>query len=135
MKIDPAIRRETRRVACGIAVADLLMFGVFLLLKKFDYTVILGALLGSAAAVLNFFLLGITMQKAADREDGQKKLVQSSYSLRMMMICLTIILGAVLPVFHTVAVIVPFLLNTPIILLLQAFDRAKAKKLDSKEVG
>ena len=135
MKLDPAIRRETRRVACGIAIADILMFAVFFLLKKFNYTVVLGALLGSGAAVLNFFLLGITVQKAADKDDGQKKLVQSSYSLRMMMMCLTIILGAVLPVFHTVAVIVPFLLNTPVILLLQAFDRLKAKKDDPKEVG
>lgn len=135
MKLDPAIRRETRRVACGIAIADILMFAVFFLLKKFNYTVALGALLGSGVAVLNFFLLGITVQKAADKDDGQKKLVQSSYSLRMMMMCLTIILGAVLPVFHTVAVIVPFLLNTPVILLLQTFDRLKAKKDDPKEVG
>ena len=133
MKLDPIIRRETKHLALGIGVADLLMIAVFVLLRRFDYTVVTGAILGTAAAVLNFLLLGITVQTAANQQDGQKKLVQASYSLRMMMLCLTVILGAVLPWFHTVAVIVPLLLNTPIILLLQAIDRKKAKTHAEKE--
>lgn len=133
MKLDPTVRRETKRLALGIGVADLLMIAVFVLLRRFDYTVVTGAILGTASAVLNFLLLGITVQTAANQQEGQKKLVQASYSLRMMLMCLTVILGAVLPWFHTVAVIVPFLLNTPIILILQAIDRRKAKTLTEKE--
>ena len=131
MKIDPSVKRETTRLCIGLLAADILMFAVFLLLKKFDYTVVTGALLGTVGAVLNFFLLGITVQKAADQTEGQRKLVQSSYSLRMMLMMLIIIAGAVLPWFHVIAVIVPFLINTPIILILQLLDR----KRTGKEVG
>ena len=132
--MNKTISLETGRLCLGLLIVDILICGVFLLLKKFNYTVVLGVLLGSAGAVLNFFLLGVTMQKAANQDDGQKKLVQASYSLRMMLMALTVIVGALLPYFHTSAVIVPFLCNTPVILVLQLIDRAKEKK-QQKEVG
>ena len=62
MKIEPAVLAETKKVAAGTAVMTALMIAVFLILRKFDYTVILGALLGAATAVGNFFLLALTVQ-------------------------------------------------------------------------
>ena len=62
MKIEPAVLAETKKVAAGTAVMTALMVAVFLILRKFDYTVILGALLGAATAVGNFFLLALTVQ-------------------------------------------------------------------------
>ena len=50
MKIEPAVLAETKKVAAGTAVMTALMIAVFLILRKFDYTVILGALLGALAA-------------------------------------------------------------------------------------
>ena len=48
----------------------------------FDYTVILGGLGGGAVAVLNFFLMGLTVQKAAACEDeGSARMrLKASYS-------------------------------------------------------
>ena len=62
MKIEPAVLAETKKVAAGTAVMTALMIAVFLILRKFDYTVILGALLGTLTAVGNFFLLALTVQ-------------------------------------------------------------------------
>lgn len=128
MKIQKTILRETAKLACGLLVADALMCGVYALLGHFDYTVPLGALWGTLGAVLNFLLLGVTMQKATERESGQKKTVQLSYSLRMLMMAAFCIAGILLPFFQTFAVIIPFLLATPIILLLQAIEKKKAPK-------
>ena len=47
----------------------------------FDYTVILGGLGGGAVAVLNFFLMGLTVQKAAACEDeGSARMRPVSYT-------------------------------------------------------
>ena len=53
----------------------------------FDYTVILGGLGGGAVAVLNFFLMGLTVKKAADCEDeGSARMrLKASYSQRMLL--------------------------------------------------
>lgn len=62
MKIDPAVREETARVAAGTLILTVLMIAVFLILGKFDHTVLLGALLGCATAIGNFFLMALTVQ-------------------------------------------------------------------------
>lgn len=110
MKIDPTIIKETGRVAIGVAIGDLILLTVFCLLKKLDYTVVLGALLGSAAAVGNFFAMGLGVQKALKDPERAKFLVQRSYTLRMLAMIAVMIIGFVLPCFHVVAVLVPFLL-------------------------
>ena len=53
MKLNNAIRRQLVFVAAGLAVGDALICAVFALLHKFDYTVPLGAVWGSAFAFLN----------------------------------------------------------------------------------
>ena len=65
MKVQPAVRQETARIAAGTAVLTVIMVAVFLILGRFDWTVITGALLGYLAAVGNFFLMALTVQKAA----------------------------------------------------------------------
>ena len=110
MKIGKTVLKETGRVAVGVLIGDLIMLAVFFLLKKLDTTVLLGALLGSAAAVGNFFAMGLGLQKALDDPERTKFLVQRSYTLRMLAMIAVMIVGFVLPWFHVVAVLVPFLL-------------------------
>ena len=59
MKIQPAVRTETVRIAMGTAFFSLVMLLVFALLDRLDVTVVLGTLLGAGAAVLNFFLMAL----------------------------------------------------------------------------
>ena len=42
------------------------VLAVFLIIRQFDYTVLLGAILGFAAAVGNFFLMAFTVQKVTE---------------------------------------------------------------------
>ena len=138
VKIQPAVRKETLRIAAGTLILGVLMVLVFVLLGKFDYTVILGALLGCGAAIGNFFLLALSVQKAAEKmngvqlpsyeeaeaelEDGQelpapdapelqqaKRSMQASYSARLFLMAVVGILGLTISCFHAVATVVPFL--------------------------
>ncbi|MEI3013740.1 MAG: ATP synthase subunit I [Ruthenibacterium lactatiformans] len=57
--------KTTGQIALGEAAGLVVMVAVFALLGQFDYTVVTGALLGGAGAVLNFFLLALTVKKSA----------------------------------------------------------------------
>ena len=52
MKVQKAVLKETGHIAIGVLIADVIMCIVFMLLKKFDYTVVLGALLAVGGAWL-----------------------------------------------------------------------------------
>ena len=77
----------------------------------FDYTVFLGGAAGGCVAVLNFFLMGLAVQKAAAAtdEDTARMRIKASYSQRMMIQMLWVIIAIVAPCFHFVAGIVPLL--------------------------
>lgn len=146
IKIQPAIKKETIRIAAGTLILSAVMVIVFVILGQFDWTVLLGALLGSFASIFNFFLLGLSVQKAAEKmngvhfpsyeeaeselEDGEeiptpdspelqqaKRTMQLSYSGRLFLLAIVGILGLTLPCFHAVATVVPFLFPRAVIFL------------------
>ena len=70
MKIQPAVREQTGKVAAGVLILTALMAAVFLILGKFDWTVLTGAALGAAAGIANFFLMALSVQQAAEKMNG-----------------------------------------------------------------
>ena len=108
MKVDATIKKETKYIAYFSLILSVIMQAVFLLLKRWDYTVILGNVLSFSVAVLNFYIMGITVQKAVlmDESDA-RKLIKSSQSLRTAGMFLLLAIGVALPIFNTIAVIVP----------------------------
>ena len=54
-------------LAAGEVIVSALVCVAYLILGKFDYTVITGALLGSAVTVANFAVLTLSVNRAVDR--------------------------------------------------------------------
>lgn len=107
-KIDATVLRETRIIAIWVIIFSAVMQAVFLIAGKWDITVLLGNLLGAFSIVLNFFLMGITVQNAVQKEDKDaKSLMKSSQGLRTLMLFVFVAIGAVVPVFNIWAVIIP----------------------------
>lgn len=116
--VRPAVKKETKRVVKITAVGLILMWILFAVLHftmpdkvPLDYTVFLGGIGGGAVAVLNFFLMGLAVQKAASASDeGTARMkLKASYSQRFLMQILWVILAIVAPCFHFVAGIAPLL--------------------------
>lgn len=116
--VQPAVKKETKRVVKITAVGLILMWILFAVLHfampdkvPLDYTVFLGGIGGGAVAVLNFFLMGLAVQKAAAASDeGTARMkLKASYSQRFMMMILWVIVAIVAPCFHFVAGIAPLL--------------------------
>ena len=152
MTVQPAVKAETKKMALGVSVLSLLMIAVFLVIGQFDYTVLLGALLGSAAAIGNFFLMALTVQKVTDDmpvlppreeeensdEDGEAeekerplsdeakqmgKKMQLSYTLRMLLLAGIAALAISLPIFHSWAALIPMLFPRIVIALEGLFNK------------
>ena len=114
----PAIRKETKRVGIFTFSGVVVMWIVFLILHAcmpekipFDYTVILGGLLGGFIAILNFFLMGITVQKvsAETNEDNARRRMKASYSRRTLLQMAWVIVAITAPCFQFAAGILPLL--------------------------
>ena len=116
--VQPTVKKETKRVVMITGAGLILMWILFAILHftmpdkvPFDYTVILGGIGGGVIAVLNFFLMGLAVQKAASATDeGTARMkLKASYSQRFMMMILWVIVAIVAPCFQFVAGIAPLL--------------------------
>ncbi|MBQ8536100.1 MAG: hypothetical protein IJ461_01665 [Clostridia bacterium] len=143
MRIQPAVQKETKKIALWTGILTVLMIVAFMVLKRFDYTVITGALAGYLMAVGNFFLMALSVQKAAESmkgvhvapapedeegeepplsEEAQKagKRVQHLYTLRMLVIVVLAVLLINLPWFNSLASLIP-LLFPHIVVMINSF--------------
>ena len=156
IKIQPAVKKETLRIAIGTLILSVLMIAVFLMTGFFDVGVLWGTLLGSGVTILNFFLLGLSVQRASERmkdvhfpsyeeadaelKDGEeeppvpespeltqaKRGMQLAYTGRMMLVVATGIVALAVPGINPVAALVPFLFPRIIIFIYGIFHKEEA---------
>lgn len=125
-KIDKTVLKETVYIASWALMLSALMQAVFLVLHKWDYTVLLGNLLGYTAAVLNFFLMGLTVQKAVNLdEDGAKNKVKMSQSLRMFMLIGFAAIAMIFKCFNVATFAIPLIFPRIAIMFRPMFDKKK----------
>ena len=128
-KIDPTVQKETKYIAAVVIVLSAAMEAVFLVLGKWNYTVLLGNALGALAAVGNFLLMGLTIQNTLgmEAEDASKRM-KLSQKLRMLMLLILAVLGVALKCFETVAVLVTLFFPRIAIALRPLLDRKESKR-------
>ena len=116
--LQPAVKKETQKVVIYTVVGVILMWVVLFLLRPampdkivFDYTTILAGIIGGGVAILNFFLMGISVQNIAATEDQDlaKKKMKTSYSQRMALQLIWVVIAIAAPCFYFVAGILPLL--------------------------
>lgn len=109
-QVEPAVKKETSYIAAVVLVLSAVMQAVYLVIGQWDYRVLLGNLLGAALAAGNFFLMGLTIQKALGKsEKDASQLMKLSQRLRMLMMVVVAVIGAALPCFDLIAVLLPLL--------------------------
>ena len=102
------IAQEGLRVIKGTAVLDGVTLLVAICLGRFTLPILLGLLVGSCYAVLNFFLIGLAVERALQRSPRSARLFMvGQYFLRMFLTAVVIILGLKASCLHAVTVILP----------------------------
>ena len=137
MKLQPATRREVKRISAGVLIGSALMVAIFAAVGKFSWSVVWGALLGDLIAIGNFVYLGLSVQKAAadDNQIHAKLVMRASYFLRMLIAVIAIIVGLAVQMFHWLAVIIPLLLPRLTILVLQITGAYKPEPPAAQATG
>ena len=124
VKIDKVVLKETKYIATFAAIFSVLMQAVFLIIGKWDYTVLLGNLWGAAVAVGNFFVMGLYVQKAVSQEEKEaKQTIKASQSMRFAAMVLLTGIGVVTPFFNWIAVVVPLVFPSVAIYLRPIVDK------------
>lgn len=126
-KPQQSIVKETKRIGVGTVIMLVVMLAVYAVLGKFTVGVLLGGLLGSVYAIFNFFMLGMTLQKAASMTDQQMAhmKVRSSYSTRMIGMLILAVVAFALPFVEGIPCLIALLFPRATIFVLQVTGQIK----------
>jgi len=127
MILQPASRKELKRITVGTLVCDCIMVAGLFLLSQFGIgtfefgRIMLGALCGSIVAIANFTILCLTVQSAVEMDNKRKMKArfQLSYNIRMLLQAGWVVLSFLIPQIHFVAGAAPVLFPNATIMYLQ----------------
>jgi hypothetical protein len=128
MKVDKTVIKETKYIAAFVMIFSVLMQAIFLIINKWDYTVLLCNIYGAAVAIGNFFAMGLFVQKAVSQEEKDaRQTVKASQSIRMALVFILLAIGVI--VFKQtparVATVIPLILPRIAIVLRVFTDKNK----------
>lgn len=140
MKLQPASRKEIKRITIGTLVCDVIMIAALFLLSQFGIgsfdlsRILLGAACGSLIAVLNFTILCLTVQSAVEIENKRKMKArfQLSYNIRMVIQAGWVVASFLIPQIHFVAGAAPILFPNVVIYYLQFKGKLLPKEEQSQ---
>ena len=145
MKLQPASRREVKRIAVGTLACDAIMIAGIFLLSQFEILafdpikILLGVVPGTLIAIVNFAILCLTVQTAVNIENQRKMKArfQASYNLRLTIQAIWIVAAFLLRShIHFLAAALPIFFPKVTILYLQFSGKlmpAEAAPKDSEE--
>ncbi len=135
MKLQPAAKKEIFHIAVGTGLCTVVMLAVFGVLAlnglfRFDYTVVLGAVLGAVVAVGNFAAMCMTVQAATGESDPARSRarIQMSYNFRMLAQALWCVVAFAAAWIQPIAGMVPLLFPRLVIYYLEITGRKKQKQ-------
>ncbi|MCQ2532133.1 MAG: ATP synthase subunit I [Saccharofermentans sp.] len=112
-KVDSAIKNETKNIAIVVLILSALMQAVYLFIHHWNYTVLLGNLLGGGAGILNFFLMGISLQKALDKDaKDASATARLSQTYRNFMLLAILAIAYFVPCFDIIPTIISLFFAT-----------------------
>lgn len=107
-KTENTLIKESKYILLWIIIFSILMQAVFLILKKWNYTVLLGNLLSAVTAAVNFYLMGLTLEKVVECDEKSARYkVKLSHTLRTLMLFAVAAVGAATTCFNLAAVLIP----------------------------
>lgn len=129
METRKIVLHETGIIAIGECMGVSVMLAIFALLGRFDRSVVLGGLIGGVLTILNFFLMAVNANNAADKAVGQdvksgKSMLQLSYAARLAMIFVVLFACVKSGLCNVFAIVIPLLFVRPTITIAEFFRKS-----------
>ena len=127
-KVDAAVKKETLYILYWVLGLSVLMQAAFVvlgrleLIEPWNISVLLGNVVSGGVGVLNFFLMGLTVQKALGQDEKQaRNAVKTSQLYRMLLLVVATVLSAVF--LHVWATVIPLFFPRIALLFRPLFKR------------
>ena len=122
-----SIVKGTKRIAIGVSCMLVAMFVIYAIMGRMTLGVALGGLIGGAYGIFNFFMLGMTIQKATRETDEMmaRARIRSSYSMRMMGALIISVIAFAIPFVDGLPCIIALLFPRATILIMQITGQVK----------
>jgi hypothetical protein len=122
------VLKEVLIVAIGQMIGLALMLGIYVLTGFFRISVLLGALVGAAVAVGNFFFMAVVASVAADKAQqqdvaGGQKLLKGSYPVRLLILALILFVCGKSGYFDVLALVIPLVFVRPTLTVAEFFRK------------
>lgn len=122
------VLNETLIILAGEAICLAVMLAVYALLGYFSRAVMLGGIIGTVLAVLNFFFMAMNASLAADRAAAQdvkggQKLIKLSYSLRLLVMFIILFACVKSGLCNPLACVLPLVFVRPVITVAEFFRK------------
>ena len=136
MKLQPASRKQIRRITLGTLVCDAILLAALFLLSLVGVgsfslgSALLGVFCGTLVAILNFTILCLTVQSAVGMENRRKMKArfQFSYNARMLLQAGWVVAAFLIPQIPFFAGALPILFPHVVIYYLQFTGRLMPKE-------
>ena len=137
LKIDPTVKKETLYVCVVTLILSMLMESVFLIIRHWQLTVLFGNLVGAGVGILNFFLLGLSVQKAVKSEEKRAKdILRASHALRYALMAILVVTAVLIPsVFDMWATLISLLFATVAVYTRAIFNKDRKNGSISAETA
>ena len=143
VKLDPVVKKELGFIAIAALICTLLVQAGFFVLSFFfesirwDYTVLLGGVLGWCLTVLNFFLMCLGVQRSVADPDPRhaQLMMKASYSRRSVLILGVLIVAFIVKPIHWFPVAAAVFYPTIAIFVRQFWNRYVLKKTEESPAG
>lgn len=140
---------DTIYLAIGEFIVSLLVVLVYIAIRKFDWTVASGVILGSAVTILNFIILSHAVNKALnkfidlrgdkemDEEEAKafakansikvQNAVTKSYVFRTGLMMGALVLGFITKLFNPIATLIPLVMYKPLLYATQFIKQKRGE--------
>lgn len=126
------VLKETGVIAAGQIVCVAIMIGIFVLLGRYDLSVLLGGIFGGILGVLNFFFMAVGASLAADKAQeqnvkGGQLVIRISFLVRMAVIFLILFALIRSGLCNALSSVLPLAFTQPILFVAEFFRKGGAQ--------
>ena len=129
-ELDIKLQQEIVNINKGVLIYDVVIIIGLLLTSTFSTSMLMGLVLGTLVALMNFTLLAKTIEKSIDMSPNEAKLYASSkYTVRMIIVAVVLFISAKSEHLHLIGVFLG-LIGPKVVILVRnnIFDKLKRKE-------
>ena len=123
--MDRSLLKEIKNMSVMLAICTLVMLAVFFVSGYGGLGAVFGSLIGYAAALLNYFLLALTIDVSVKRKTSVQAFMGLSYTLRLAIIAAAVIFSIKSNYINYVAAVIPLVFPRIIIFITKAHRSKK----------